>query len=105
MRVYKMNSIRMLIMSIMRTREFCKKPVIREGMVINFFLAWIGKNGTVGALVAGESVILMGHPRTYESRRKQLRGTWRLVRFQNACPIDSTRRNRIPLIANLWRRV
>jgi len=47
---------------------------------------------------------LNGTP-TCDTWRKQLRGTSRLVRFQNACPIDSTRRNRIPLIANLWRRV
>lgn len=43
-----------------------------------------------GALVAEGSVMADTHV-----RRKR----------PNACPIDSTRRNRIPLIANLWRRV
>lgn len=40
----------------------------------------------------------MGHPRANPEGSDC--GT---VRFENACPIDSTRRNRIPLIANLWR--
>lgn len=77
-------------------RRVGQNPIIQSTVVD--FCARRGKYSTAaGALVAEGSVILMGHPRANPEGSDSV--------ALNACPIDSTRRNRIPLIANLWRRV